>query len=73
LEEAGLLESNTRRGTVVRFAPPGMLSGERKRRLQPFVEQLIAESRVLGFKDDEVLQQIQEAMKKFRIAGSKYE
>ncbi len=64
LDLAGLLESNTRRGTVVRFSPPAMMARERKRRLQPFLEQLITEARVLGFSDEEMLAMISNEIKK---------
>jgi GntR family transcriptional regulator len=49
LEQAGLVESGPRRGTFVKFAPPKLLLRERKKRLQPYIDSLIAESRVLGF------------------------
>ena len=66
LERDGLLESTTGRGTFVKFSPPKLFRDERKKRLQPFLEQLIAEARVLNFTDDEILDQLKELIKKYR-------
>ena len=64
LESLGLVESNTRRGTIVSLSPPGIQTKERKRRLQPFLEQLIAEGRFLGFSDEELLELVREILAK---------
>ena len=55
LEHAGLLEASFGKGTFVTFKPPGLLPAERRRRLLPAIEQLIAEARALGFADRELL------------------
>jgi len=65
LELAGLVESNTRRGTIVKFSPPPIISSERKKRLQPLIEELIAEARVLGFSDEELKERIGETLRKY--------
>jgi GntR family transcriptional regulator len=62
LEQAGLVDSNTRRGTIVKLSPPGMLASERKRRLQPFIDQLLTEGRVLSFTDEELLELIRKTL-----------
>jgi GntR family transcriptional regulator len=66
LEQAGLVESNTRRGTVVRRSIPGIIASERKRRLQPFIDQLITEALALNFSDTEVIDQVTENFKKYK-------
>jgi GntR family transcriptional regulator len=55
LERQGLVESSPRRGTFVKISPPGMLLEERRRRLQPHIDSLIAEAAVLGFTMDELV------------------
>lgn len=69
LEQAGMLETNTRRGTIVKITQSGMMLGERKRRLQPFLDQLFTEARVLNFSNEEVFELIQETIKKFKKTG----
>jgi GntR family transcriptional regulator len=69
LEQAGMLESNTRKGTIVKLSPSGMLLSERKRRLQPFLDQFFTEARVLNFSIEEMLEIIQDSMKKFKKTG----
>ncbi len=66
LEQNGLVDGNSRRGTVVKVSPPGMLLSERRKRLQPFIDQILTEARVLNFTEDEVFDLIREAMKKYR-------
>jgi|KBSSwiStaDraftv2_1062776.scaffolds.fasta_scaffold479503_2 GntR family transcriptional regulator len=62
LEQAGLVDSNTRRGTIVKLSPPGMLASERRKRLQPFIDQLLTEGRVLNFTDEELLELIRKTL-----------
>lgn len=66
LERDGLLESTTGRGTFVKFSPPKLFREERKKRLHPYIEQLIAEARVLNFSDEEIVDQLKELIKKHR-------
>lgn len=54
LEQAGLAEGGPGRGTFVTFTPSPLLLKERKRRLQPYIDLLVAESRILGFSDEEL-------------------
>ncbi len=61
LEQMGLLEGGPRRGTFVKFSPPGMLLEERRRRLQPHIDGLIAEGTVLGFTVDELVALLRKA------------
>jgi GntR family transcriptional regulator len=55
LERAGMVEGGPRKGTFVKYAPPALLLQERRKRLQPYIDNLIAESRVLGFTAEELL------------------
>ena len=69
LERDGLVEGKTGRGTFVKYAPPGMLLQERRRRLQPFIDQLVAEAYALGFSTKELLVEIQTTLQKHRDRG----
>ena len=62
LEQAGLIEGGPRKGTFVRYAPPKLVARERRRRLLPHLDELIAESRVLGFSSDELLDLLEERL-----------
>jgi GntR family transcriptional regulator len=62
LEVAGLIEGGPRRGTFVTFAPPRLVKAERRSRLRPHLDALIAEARVLGFSEDELKAQLDEAL-----------
>ncbi len=64
LEQAGLLESTTGRGTFVKLSPPRLFREERRKRLQPYIDQLIAEARVLSFTTKEIQEQLEETLKK---------
>lgn len=66
LERAGLLESTTGRGTFVKFSPPRLVREERRRRLQPFLDQLMAEASVLNFSIEELKEQLEETIKKYK-------
>lgn len=66
LELAGLLESTTGRGTFVKFSPPRLMREERRRRLQPFLDQLLAEASVLNFSFEELLEQMKETIQKHK-------
>ncbi len=61
LEAAGLVESGPRRGTFVTFNPPRLLARERRARLKPHVDGLVAEARLLGFTPEEVADFIEDA------------
>jgi GntR family transcriptional regulator len=65
LERDGLVESTSGRGTFVKLSPPKLFREERKKRLHPFIEQLISEARVLSFTDEELMEQIKELIKKY--------
>jgi GntR family transcriptional regulator len=60
LERQGLLETTAGRGSFVKISPPKLFRDERKKRLQPFVQQLIAEGRALSFTDDELIELLRE-------------
>lgn len=64
LEQAGLLESTVGRGTFVKFSPPKLFREERRKRLQPYIDQLIAEARALNFSLKELQDQLEETLKK---------
>ena len=55
LERDGVLEGVRGRGTFVRTGQPLMGKAERRRRLAPALERLIAEGRTLGFEDTELV------------------
>ena len=61
LEREGLLDSAPGRGTFVRMTPSGMRVDERRKRLHPYIESLIAEASVLGFTIDELVAMIKKA------------
>ncbi len=65
LEREGLVETTAGRGSFVKIAPPKLFREERKKRLQPFLQQLVAEARVLNFTDEELMELLREAIKKF--------
>lgn len=55
LEGDGVLVSTRGRGTFVEARTETLLKSERDRRIQPFVEQLLAEGRALGFTRKELV------------------
>ncbi len=71
LEQRGLLESSPRRGTFVKVSPPGMLLEERRRRLQPYIDSLIAEGTVLGFTVDELVVSLGKTAREKGVRGEK--
>lgn len=63
LEQAGLIEAGPRRGTFVKFAPPALVAKERRQRLRPHLQGLIAEARVLGFSAGELRAMLDDALR----------
>jgi GntR family transcriptional regulator len=63
LEREGLLDTAPRRGSFLAEAPPRLLVAERRRRLQPFIDQLVAEGRTLGFDGDEILDLVERTVR----------
>lgn len=62
LERDGLVESGPRRGTFVTFDPPKLQVRERRARLKPHLDSLIAEARVLGFSASELRALVESAL-----------
>ena len=62
LEREGLVESGPRRGTFVTFDPPKLMAKERRSRIKPHLDVLVAEARVLGFSDEELRTFLDQAM-----------
>ena len=62
LEHEGLLENTPGRGSFVAQAPPRLLAAERRRRLQPYIDQLVAEARALGFSDEDLLELVERTL-----------
>jgi len=62
LERDGLVESGPRRGTFVTFDPPKLMAKERRSRIKPHLDSLVAESRVLGFSADEIRTMLDQAL-----------
>ena len=54
----GVLTATQGGGTFVKMEPQPLVRTERERRLEPFVQQLIAEAQVLGISDDGLLRQV---------------
>ena len=63
LERAGLVESGPRRGTFVTFDPPKLVAKERRSRLKPHLDGLVAEAIILGFSSDELRAMLDEALR----------
>src|SRR6185503_3955107 len=55
LEQAGLLENTPGRGSYVAGSVPRLLASERRRRLQPHIDQLVAAANALGFAPADLL------------------
>jgi GntR family transcriptional regulator len=70
LEQAGLLENTPGRGSFVALAPPRLLAAERRRRLQPHIDQLVAEARALAFDSDELLDLISKTLEALPAADA---
>jgi GntR family transcriptional regulator len=64
LAREGLLEAGPGRGTFVRAALPLLLAPERRRRLKPLVESLVAEARLLGVPAAALRGLLQEALRR---------
>jgi GntR family transcriptional regulator len=62
LERDGLVESGPRRGTFVNFDPPKLMAKERRSRIKPHLDSLVAEARVLGFSADEIRTLLDQAL-----------
>jgi len=65
LERDGLVESGPRRGTFVTFDPPKLQARERRARLQPHLDALVAEGKVLGFTDGELVDLFEDTLRSF--------
>jgi GntR family transcriptional regulator len=62
LERDGVLDSVRGRGTFVRTGPPMLGRAERRRRLRPVLEQVIAEARTLGFADADLVDELERVL-----------
>ena len=62
LERDGLVEAGPRRGTFVNFDPPKLMAKERRSRIKPHLDSLVAEARVLGFSADEIRTLLDQAL-----------
>jgi GntR family transcriptional regulator len=58
----GVLTATQGGGTFVKMEPQPLVRMERERRLEPFIQQLVAEARVLGISDENLLRQIRTAL-----------
>jgi GntR family transcriptional regulator len=63
LERDGVVESVRGRGTFVRADPPELGRAERRRRLRPVLEQMVAEARALGFEDDDLVKELERILR----------
>jgi GntR family transcriptional regulator len=62
LERSGLVESGPRTGTFVTFDPPKLMAKERRSRVKPHLDGLVAEARILGISNDELKSMLDEAL-----------
>ena len=63
LEQEGLVESAAgRAGSFVAANPHALGAVERRRRLQPFIDRLVEESRSMGMTDDDVEEQLRRTL-----------
>lgn len=69
LERDGLVESGPRRGTFVTFDPPKLMAKERRSRIKPHLDSLVAEARVLGFSEDELRAMLDQALMRGKAKG----
>jgi GntR family transcriptional regulator len=60
----GVLTATQGGGTFVKMEPQPLVRTERERRLEPFIQQLVAEAQVLGISDESLLRQIKNALAK---------
>jgi len=65
LYQEGVLECTQGRGTFVKRAPSILVEAEKARRLQSFLDQLIAEARLLGISDKQLLEQLRESLRQY--------
>jgi GntR family transcriptional regulator len=61
----GVLIATQGGGTFVKIAQQPLIRIERERRLEPFIQQLIAEAKVLGISDDGLLRQVKATLAKW--------
>lgn len=69
LEREVLLEAEPGRGTFVKAPPPRLAAAQRRGRLQPFVERLVSEGRLLGLSDTEMRGLLQRELRRHRDDG----
>lgn len=62
LEHAGVLDNTPGRGSFVGAALPSLPMAERKGRLQPYIDQVIAEAMSLGYGHAELVQHLQRSL-----------
>ncbi len=62
LVREGVLSATQGGGTFVKMSPQPLVRTERERRLEPFIQQLIAEAQVLGIPDESLLRQLKAAL-----------
>jgi GntR family transcriptional regulator len=64
LVHEGVLTATQGGGTFVKMEPQPLVRTERERRMEPFIQQMVAEAQVLGISDENLLRQIKIAMAK---------
>jgi GntR family transcriptional regulator len=64
LVREGVLTATQGGGTFVKMEPQPLIRTERERRLEPFIQQLVAEAQVLGIPDENLLRQVKSALAK---------
>jgi GntR family transcriptional regulator len=64
LARDGVLTATQGGGTFVKMEPQLLIRAEKERRLEPFIQQLIAEAQVLGLSNESLFRQVKNAIDK---------
>ena len=73
LERAGLIHTHRGRGTFIAEPPEAGPARERRRLLQKHVDALLTEAAHLGLTEEEIMEQVRESLKRFRLGGLGHE
>ncbi len=73
LVREGVLTATQGGGTFVKMEPQPLVRTERERRLEPFIQQMVAEAQVLGISDESLLRQVRTALAKAARGRKQFE
>ena len=71
MERTGLVHTQRGRGTFIAEIQPGVSLGERRRQLQKHVDALLTEATHLGLSEEETLDAVRAAARKYRLREAK--